>query len=94
MDSRNLDGRADDTRFSPADVEDLDGAWSIRKLLELVDGAIDSAGAQLARSAGLWADAPTPFEERGRSVVRRRPRSESTRDLLEGPDGSEGVSLM
>lgn len=30
--------------------------WSIERLLVLLDEAIDSAGAQLARSAGLWDD--------------------------------------
>ena len=51
-------------------------AWSIRRLIELVDEAIDAAGAQLARSAGLWDDPPigTPaVEQPPLSIPRRRP---------------------
>lgn len=66
--------------------------WSIDRLLELIDVAIDSAGAQLARSAGLWADSPSPFHERERPVRRRRSQSLDTWALSEqeGPDRDIG----
>jgi hypothetical protein len=43
-------------------------AWSIAELIHLLDEAIDSAGSQLARSAGLWDDTPD-------ALARKRPRS-------------------
>lgn len=68
-----------------------DPAWSIRKLIELIDGAIDSAGAQLARSAGLWADSAPSFDDRDLPSVRRRPSSASARSLLEEADRDHGI---
>lgn len=66
-------------------------AWSIGKLIGLIDEAIDSAAAQLARSAGLWADSSDPFDERDRPAARRRPSSLSARALLEEPDRDHGI---
>ncbi len=67
--------------------------WSIAVLIQLLDDAIDSAGAQLARSAGLWVDSPED-----RSVFRapdgRRPvrvRSLSARALLEESDADRVI---
>lgn len=87
MDSKNLDGQTGEARSLIPEAGQVDDPWSIRKVLELIDEAIDSAGAQLARSAGLWTDGPGPFDERDQPVLRRQSRSESARDLLEGPDG-------
>ncbi|GAA3112600.1 hypothetical protein JOF29_002783 [Kribbella aluminosa] len=66
------------------------GDWTIGKLIELLDAAIDSAGAQLARSAGLWADSPSPFEGRERPLKRRNLQAEETRTLLEQADVDRG----
>jgi hypothetical protein len=49
-------------------------AWSMARLIQLLDDAIDSAGAQLARSAGLWDDTPSEAPARVRS---RRPRRDA-----------------
>jgi hypothetical protein len=60
-------------------------SWSIAALIRLLDDAIDSAGAQLARSAGLWADSPDELSvfraPDGRRAIRSR--SLSALDLLE-----------
>lgn len=69
-------------------------AWTVGKLIELIDEAIDTAGAQLARSAGLWADSPTPFDERERPIMRRRKRSLPEQPPMEEPAGDRDVSLM
>lgn len=68
-------------------------AWSIGRLIELLDQAIDSAGAQLARSAGLWEDSPSPFDESDRPARRRRSQPSESRDLLEqiGTDHERGL---
>jgi hypothetical protein len=68
------------------DVPAAPSVWSIEKLVDLIDAAIDSAGAQLARSAGLWADSPSPYHERERPMRPRRQRSLDTRALLEQED--------
>jgi hypothetical protein len=47
------------------------GAWSMGMFIRLVDEAIDSAGAQLARSGGLWDDS---VEDRLVRESGRRPR--------------------
>jgi hypothetical protein len=49
-------------------------AWAMATLIELLDRAIDSAGMQLARSAGLWDD--TPAERVARTKPCRRSRQE------------------
>ncbi|MGW6195552.1 hypothetical protein ACWF0M_05335 [Kribbella sp. NPDC055110] len=69
-------------------------AWSIRKLIELIDEAIDSAGDQLARSAGLWAESPGRADAPDRLAVRRRSGSLSARSLLEEPDRDNGVGPL
>lgn len=69
-------------------------AWSIRKLIELLDDAIDSAGAQLARSAGLWADSPAPVEERSASAAGRRSSSLPATSLLEELERDHGASPL
>ena len=69
-------------------------SWSIRRLIELIDEAIDTAGAQLARSAGLWADSPTPFDERERSSMHRRSKSVSAKSCLEESDREHRLDLM
>ena len=84
---------ASPTRRS-AEAEERDiAAWGMQKLIELVDDAIDSAGAQLARSAGLWADSPSPFVDEGRPVRGRRSRSSPTHSL-EAMDRDQGMSPM
>lgn len=54
-------------------------AWSIARVIALLDEAIDSAGAQLAESAGLWADSPDELSvfrtPDGRRPVRSRSSS-------------------
>jgi hypothetical protein len=69
-------------------------SWSIRRLIELLDEAIDTAGAQLARSAGLWADSATPFDERDRPSTRRRSHSSLARSASEESDRDRGIDLM
>lgn len=93
MDFDELITKADasPTRQS-AEVEELDtAAWGMQTLIELVDEAIDRAGAQLARSAGLWADSPSPFVDEGRPVRGRRSRSSPTHSLLEAMDRDQGM---
>ncbi|WP_329000905.1 hypothetical protein OHA18_41550 [Kribbella sp. NBC_00709] len=87
MESGKPNAEIDDPRvWSAREAEALDdAAWSIRKLIGIVDEAIDAAGAQLARSAALWADSPTPFDERDRPVRRPRPRTPPAQSLLEEP---------
>jgi hypothetical protein len=76
-----------------AEAEERDtAAWGMQKLIELVDEAIDRAGAQLARSAGLWANSPSPFVDEGRPVRGRRPQSSPTHSLLEAMDRDQGMS--
>ncbi|GAA1581238.1 hypothetical protein GCM10009789_38880 [Kribbella sancticallisti] len=65
--------------------------WSVRKLIELIDEAIDTAGAQLARSGGLWADSASPIADVHRPPVRRSPASGAR---PEEPDTDYGVSLL
>lgn len=59
-------------------------AWTVAKLIELLDEAIDAAGAQLARSAGLWADSPSgppaAQQQARQSNPRRRPVRRGARD--------------
>jgi hypothetical protein len=69
-------------------------SWSIRRLIELIDDAIDTAGVQLARSAGLWADSPTPFDERDRPPTRCRSQLSSVRSPSDEPDRDRGIDLM
>jgi hypothetical protein len=79
-------------------------AWSVARLIELLDEAIDAAGVQLARSDGLWADTAgeTPVARQPRhGVPRRRPvrRSEigrwppTTESLMEGSPVEREVEL-
>jgi hypothetical protein len=59
MDAKgSVGGRAPGGHLELDAVEREGPAWTIGRLIELVDDAIDTAGAQLARSAGLWADSP------------------------------------
>lgn len=49
--------------------------WSIRHAIELLDEGIERAGEQLARSAGLWGEAPgekNPMDAGGMGRRRRR----------------------
>jgi hypothetical protein len=93
MDPGQLNAEPDEPHvLLPAEGEGL--SWSIRRFIELVDDAIDTAGAQLARSAGLWADSPTPFDERDRAPTRRRSHLSSARSLSEEPDRDRGIDLM
>ncbi|TCC36483.1 hypothetical protein [Kribbella speibonae] len=95
MDSVKPNGAADEL-LVPRPVEpqqQSDSAWSIRRVIHVLDGAIDTAGAQLARSAGLQADLPTPFDERERAV-RRRPTSLPARSLSEEPDWDLEIGPM
>jgi hypothetical protein len=93
MDPGRSNAEAGESRASlPAERDEL--SWSIRRLIELIDEAIDTASAQLARSAGLWADLPTPFDERERAPTRRRSVSSSERSPFEEPDREQGIDLM
>lgn len=66
----NAHGGGQDQAENPARApHGLQRSWSVERLIELLDGAIDTAGAQLARSAGLWDD--TPDEARARRESRR-----------------------
>ncbi len=70
MDARRTDG-GNETEHDPDSAVDdrkRPPVWSVRRLIELLDEAIDSAGAQLARSAGLWADSESE------AVVAPKPR--------------------
>jgi hypothetical protein len=69
-------------------------SWSIQRLIELIDEAIDTAGAHLARSAALWADSPSLFDERERSTTRRRSYSLSASSPYEEPDREQGIDPM
>lgn len=80
------------SQVTPGVGQEREPAWSIARLVELVDAAIDTAGAQLARSVGLSDDLPTPFDERDRPSGHRRTRLSSARDLLEQPDSDSGLS--
>jgi hypothetical protein len=62
--------------------------WSVARLIELVDAAIDSAGAQLARSAGLWAESPDSRTQR-----RTAAGGVSSRSVLEAAPGERDLSL-
>jgi hypothetical protein len=93
MDPGQLNAEPDEPHaVLPAKGEGL--SWSIRRLIELIDDAIDTAGAQLARSAGLWADSPTPFDERDRPPTRRRSHSSVARSTSDEPDRDRGIDLM
>jgi hypothetical protein len=68
--------------------------WSITRLIGLVDDAIDSAGAQLARSAGLMADPPNDPVVVHRPVVRRKPAGScppSAESLLADSDAERAI---
>lgn len=92
MDPGKLDVETDAARGQLRPKAGLNhSAWSIRKLIELIDDAIESAGAQLARSAGLWADSPAPFDECPRPAAPRQSGSMSARSLLEEPDRDQGI---
>lgn len=67
-----------------------ESVWSVGKLIQLIDEAIDAAGAQLARSAGLFADSPSPFDEDERPS--RQQRSSSALLQLEELDRDGGIS--
>jgi hypothetical protein len=92
MEPRKLNGETNGARGQsyPDAVSGIPG-WSIRRLIELIEEAIDSAGAQLARSAGLWADSPALLDERDRPAARRQSGSLSARALLEEPDKDHGI---
>jgi hypothetical protein len=93
MDLGQLNAEPDEPQaLLPAEPEGF--SWSIRRFIELVDDAIDTAGAQLARSAGLWADSPTPFDERDRPPTRRHSHSSLARSASEEPDKDRGIDLM
>jgi hypothetical protein len=96
MESRKHNAGIHDAQMRPtSEIADQDkAAWTIRKLIDILDDAIDTAGTQFARSAGLWADSPTPFDERGRSVRRRRPPSTPTESVAEEPDTDRSISPM
>jgi hypothetical protein len=78
-------------------------AWSVGRVIELLDQAIDTAGAQLARSAGLWPDSVTgtPIAEQQNHVVPRRPARRSAvgpwppsiESLSDGPAAERGPEL-
>ncbi|MEV6273335.1 hypothetical protein AB0L64_39630 [Kribbella sp. NPDC051936] len=91
MDDRDVAGGVPLSR--PDEVPE-DGAWSVRRLIQLIDEAIDSAGAQLARSAGLWADSPPRPGERDRPVARGQRDAVSTHAMLDEPDKDHGLSAM
>jgi hypothetical protein len=78
---------------TPAEASDGRPAWSMGRLVELVDAAIDSAGAQLARSGGLWDDSPSPFDERDWPSRRQQGRVLTSRELLEEQDLDSGRSM-
>lgn len=69
-------------------------AWTLERLIALLDEAIDSAGAQLARSAGLWDDSPSPSELPDGPRRRRRPQPSDTRTLLEQAERDRGIGPM
>jgi hypothetical protein len=73
------------------DVPTAPVVWRIERLVELIDAAIDSAGAQLARSAGLWADSPSPYHQRERPVRQRQHRPSDTRAVLEQEDPARDI---
>jgi hypothetical protein len=93
MEPRKFDGETDGAQ-GPLHSDPVSGtpAWSMRRLFELIDEAIDSAGAQLARSAGLWANAPSPSDERDQPTGGRQSRELSTRSRLEEPESDHGIS--
>ena len=68
-----------------------DAVWSIRRLIGLIDDAIDSAGAQLARSAGLWADSPLPRNRSDRPALRRRSEGSASSSSLDELNRDHGI---
>ena len=95
MDPGKLDAETGAARVQLRPEAELNhSAWSVHKLIELIDDAIDSAGAQLARSAGLWGDSPAPIERRDTSAMSRSLRLLPTQQLLDEPDRDHGVSPM
>lgn len=95
MDPGKLKAESDHPRaLTPAEADEGGSlSWSIRRLIELVDEAIDLSGAQLARSAGLWADSPTWFGERDRSSRRHASDSASAQSMLEERDRAHRIDL-
>lgn len=93
-DVRSMDSRKPSSDLRQVTHVEMAPSWSIRKLVELVDEAIDAAGAQLARSAGLWADSPFPFDERDRPMRPRSSPSPQTQALLEEVDRDHGMGPM
>ena len=84
----------DDSRSHSPDEEAREhgASWTVGKVIELLDDAIDAAGSRLARAGGLSVVSPSPFDERDRPVRPRRSRS-STRDLLEESERDHDVGL-
>ncbi|TCN35496.1 hypothetical protein EV644_11558 [Kribbella orskensis] len=76
-DKKRVDGDCPSDDLAPDPVEQR-LVWSIARLIGLLDEAIDSAGAQLARSAGLWDD-----------TVQDKPARSTTRQLRRKPQGFE-----
>src|SRR5438105_14072263 len=66
------------SRLPDEELRDGGPSWTVRKVIELLDDAIDAAGSRLARSGGLSPVSPSPFEERDRPVRRRSSRSSAS----------------
>ncbi|WP_133791591.1 hypothetical protein [Kribbella sp. VKM Ac-2571] len=95
MDFGKLDVEEDGARRDlQAEVGQGSAAWTIRKLIGLIDDAIDSAGAQLARSAGLWADSPPPGSSSGRPALRRRSEVSASSSSLDELDKYHGIGPL
>jgi hypothetical protein len=72
MDAKRIASGNDTTQGSEPAVDHTQRlpGWTIGRLIELLDEAIDAAGAQMARSAWLWADSVD-----GATVAQQPPRS-------------------
>lgn len=92
MDPLNLQDAGDGAQ--PDSANRGVAAWSLERLIALLDEAIDSAGAQLARSAGLWDDSPSAGELPDGPKRRLRPQSSEARSLLEQVDRDQGMGPM
>jgi hypothetical protein len=68
-------------------------AWTMGRLIELLDEAIDSVGAQLVRSAGLWADAASG-DAIAQEPSQRPPRGRAAQREAVGPWSSTSESLV